>query len=105
MLVYAIGIHYLIASSISVLAGISISFILNRNLNFKVKEKTIRRFIIFLLVGLSGMVIGNLILYVCIDCLNHGMIISKLLSIVSSAIFQFLLNKYVTFRPTDTKSS
>lgn len=37
-----IGIFYLIANCISVLIGISTSFILNRSYNFKVKNKSMR---------------------------------------------------------------
>ena len=100
LLVY-LAIPYLAANCISVLVGITTSFILNRNYNFKIKDNTKRRFVIFLTVGLCGLVLSNLILYLCIDhfCINK--IISKLLSIGLVVFFQFLLNKYLTFRPTN----
>jgi putative flippase GtrA len=92
--------HYILANCISVLAGITTSFILNRNLNFKVKDKTPQRFSIFLIVGLCGMLLSNLILYVCIDLMDINKIVSKLLSIVLVVIFQYILNKYITFKPS-----
>ena len=101
LLVYVIGFHYLIANIVSVLVIIPISFVLNRNVNFMTKEKTIRRFITFLLVGLFGILFTNIILYVCIDIFYIDKISSKLFSIVSVALLQFLLNKYVTFKPTN----
>lgn len=99
ILVQVLGIHYLVANCISVLAGISTSFTLNRNYNFKVKDKTTRRFTIFLCVGLCGLMLSNAILYTCINTFEMNKIVSKLLSIVLVVFFQFLVNKYLTFKP------
>lgn len=93
-----IGIHYIIANCISVLVGITTSFALNRSINFKVKDKTGKRFLIFLTVGLCGLLLSNLILYVGIDMLSGDELIVKLASIVLVVGFQFLLNKFVTFK-------
>lgn len=94
------GMYYMLANSISVLAGISTSFLLNRQYNFKVKDAAFRRFSIFLTIGLIGMLLSNLILYCCIDVMGADEFLSKLLSIVLVALFQFVLNKYITFKPT-----
>lgn len=102
-LVQLVGLQYLVANCISVIAGISTSFYLNRNYNFKVKDHTKRRFSIFLTVGLCGLVMSNLILYLCIDNLGMDKLISKLLSIVLVVFFQFLVNKYLTFKPTNNE--
>lgn len=93
-------IHYIVSNCISVLAGISTSFILNRTYNFKVKDLTTKRFSLFLLVGICGMMISNFILFLCIDCMHINKILSKMLSIVLVVIFQFLINKNITFKPT-----
>ena len=103
LLVQLVGLQYLVANCISVIAGISTSFYLNRNYNFKVKDHTKRRFSIFLTVGLCGLVMSNLILYLCIDYLGMDKLISKLLSIVLVVFFQFLVNKYLTFKPTNNE--
>ena len=95
-----LGTHYLIANCISVLVGITTSFLLNRSYNFRVKDQAVQRFVVFLAVGLAGMLLSNLILYVSIDELGIRPAIAKLLSIVLVVFFQFLLNKYVTFRTT-----
>lgn len=92
------GVYYLLANCISVLVGITTSFILNRKYNFKVKDHAGKRFSIFLTVGLCGMFLSNLILYVGIDELHHNSMIVKLVSIVFVVFFQFILNKYITFR-------
>lgn len=101
VLVQVLGVHYIVANCISVVAGISTSFILNRNYNFKVKDKTGRRFGIFLCVGFTGLLLSNLILYTCINTFALNKIVSKLLSIVLVVFFQFLVNKYFTFKPNE----
>ena len=93
-----IGIHYIIANCISVLVGITTSFALNRSYNFRVKDKTAKRFLIFLTVGLCGLLLSNVILYVGIDMLSGDELIVKLASIVLVVGFQFILNKFITFK-------
>lgn len=93
-----VGVYYLLSNCISVLVGITTSFCLNRAYNFKVKDKTFRRFSSFLIVGLCGLVLSNIILWVGIDKIQWNSSLIKLLSIVLVVFFQFLLNKHVTFR-------
>lgn len=102
-LIKGIGIYYLIANCISVIVGITTSFTLNRKYNFKVTDRPIRRFAIFFVVGMCGMILSNVILYVCIDLLMIDNIVSKLLSIVLVVFIQFLLNKFVTFKKQENE--
>lgn len=92
-----VGIYYLIANCISVIVGITSSFILNRAYNFKVKDKTKLRFAIFLTVGLCGLCLSNLILWIGIDKLAGDKLLVKLASVIFVVFFQFLLNKFITF--------
>lgn len=102
-LIQLMGISYLPANCISVFGGISTSFYLNRNYNFKVKDHVAQRFSFFLIVGLSGLMLSNIILFICIERMSMNKIISKLLSIVLVVLFQFLLNKYKTFKPSNNE--
>ncbi len=92
------GVAYLMANLISVNAGIITSFILNRNFNFKVKDKIVSRFVSFYFVGLLGLAISSLMLFVMIDILNYDKSFSKIVSIVVIAFIQFFLNKFITFK-------
>lgn len=98
LLVNIVGIHYLIANTCSILIGITTSFTLNRYYNFKVKDKTKQRFVIFLCVGLFGLLISTMILYICIQQLKLDELLSKLLSIVFVVVMQFIINKNITFK-------
>lgn len=99
-LVSICDMNYLISNCISVFTGISTSFHLNRKYNFKVKDHVRRRFMVFLAVGLSGLLLSDLILYFCIDLMHMDKYISKLLSIVLVVFFQFLANSNLTFKQT-----
>ena len=96
----SMGLFYIHANCISVLVGIGSSFLLNRHFNFKVKDAVLRRFVIFLIIGLAGLLLSNLVLYSCIEWMVLDKLVSKLLSIILVALFQFVLNKYITFKPT-----
>lgn len=89
---------YLWANIISIHVGIFMSFILNRSFNFKVKDKTTQRFLSFYAVGLTGLGISELMLYLMVTLGGMNELLCKLISIVVVALIQFLLNKYITFK-------
>lgn len=91
---------YLWANVISTHCGIFCSFLLNRQFNFKVKNKTVIRFLSFYIVGLIGLGISSLLLYLLVDIASLNEIVCKLLTIVLVAIIQFILNKFITFKNT-----
>ena len=89
---------YLWANIISIHVGIFTSFVLNRSLNFKVKDRTPQRFLSFYAVGLTGLGISEGMLYLMVTLGGMNAVICKLISIVVVALIQFLLNKYITFK-------
>ena len=91
---------YLWANIISIHVGIFTSFVLNRSLNFKVIDKTTQRFLSFYTVGLTGLGISELMLYLMVTLGGWNELICKLVSIVVVALIQFVLNKFITFRKT-----
>lgn len=89
---------YLWANVISIHVGIFTSFVLNRQINFKVKNKTALRFLSFYTVGLVGLGISELMLYLMVTVGGMNELVCKLISIVVVALIQFVLNKYITFK-------
>ena len=89
---------YLWANVLSIHVGIFTSFMLNRSLNFKVKDRVTVRFLSFYTVGLIGLGISELMLYLMVTVCGFDEVLCKLLSIVVVALVQFCLNKYITFR-------
>lgn len=90
--------YYILANIISVNCGIINSFLLNRYFNFKVKNKSVFRFMIFYVVGIMGLLISSGLLYLMVDLGNMNLLISKGVTIFVVTLFQFMLNKNVTFR-------
>lgn len=97
-LVEFVGLYYIIANCISVSIGICISFLLNSKYNFKVTDGKARRFTIFFLVGLTGILLSNCILYFVTEILGFFYFIGKIVSLVSVSLCNFTFNKFVTFK-------
>ncbi|HIZ16323.1 MAG TPA: GtrA family protein [Firmicutes bacterium] len=93
-----IGINELIANLISVNIGIACSFIFNSIITFKMTDKKLKRGIKFFLVGYCGLGLSTLILFIGTKVFYINEIVVKLISIFIVALFQFILNKLITFR-------
>ncbi len=89
---------YLAANVISVHCGIFTSFFLNRQFNFKVKDRTSHRFKIFYLVGLTGLGVSEVLIYLLSEQMGMSYQYSKIITIFVTALLQFLLNKFITFK-------
>ena len=94
-------IPYLWANVISVHCGIFTSFFLNRQYNFKVKDKTSKRVKLFYLIGLSGLAVSELLIYILSERMGMEYRLSKIITIFVAALLQFLLNKFITFKKTN----
>lgn len=91
-------INIYIANLISINIGITVSFFLNTYFNFKLKNNLIKRAISFFSVGYIGMLLSMLILYIGTNLINIKAIFVKLFSVIIVAMFQFILNKIITYR-------
>ena len=99
--VLGLWIPYLWANVLSVHCGIFTSFFLNRSLNFKVKDKAAQRFTIFYLVGLSGLALSEGLIWLLASQFAWNPILAKLLTVFVVALYQFLLNKFITFKKSN----
>ena len=92
---------YLWANVISIHCGIICSFLLNRTFNFKVKDKTPQRFVSFYVVGLIGLGISELMLYVMVTIGGWNELLCKLISVVIVAAFDSpaFINPIVNIHP------
>ena len=93
-------VYYLIANCVSVTCGLTNSFILNRKYNFKVKDKTLKRAIMFFLVGFCGLLLNSTLLYVFINYTHFITPVAKICAIVIEVLLQFTVNSLVTFKKT-----
>lgn len=96
-LVYRVNIYSIVANIFSVLVGILISFFLNLNFNFKVKDRVFVRFLSFFAVGVLGLLLSTGIIALG-EKLDWDIFITKIGSIFIVAMVQFILNKLISFR-------
>lgn len=89
---------YLWANLISTHIGIFTSFLLNRSYNFKLKDNTLQRFLSFYAVGLTGLGLSSIMLWLMVDKIQWNKLVCKLITIAVVALVQYILNKYITFK-------
>ena len=89
---------YIVANIISVHCGVICSFTLNRQFNFKVKDQTIKRFLTFYTVAMFGLFLSSLLLLQFIEKGGLDTKPAKAITILITAVFQFTINKSITFR-------
>ena len=92
------GIYYQYINILSASAGIVNNFFLNAMLNFKVRDRLVKRFLIFYAVGCAGIGLTALLLFLLIEKLRLDAVLAKALTIVAVTIVQFVLNKCITFK-------
>lgn len=92
------GLHYQLANFMSVSFGIVNNFFLNRQFNFKTKDRTLARLCSFYAVGMFGWALSAGLLWLFIEQMTLNTLVAKLGTIVFVTIVQFCLNKFITFR-------
>jgi putative flippase GtrA len=99
--ILASSMGILFSNSISIIVGISISFMLNSLYNFKKIDKIHRRAIKFITVNGIGFGISNIFMYLFS---NQSKILElKIFTMVVVASIQYILNKKWTFRTYGNK--
>ena len=95
------AIHYLVINIISISCGITNNFFFNAKLNFKVRDNYFRRYVKFYLVGLFGIIISNVLLFLLQEWLAISIIFSKIVTIFVVVIVQFFLNSKYSLAPSN----
>jgi len=114
LMVRVLHIHELVANPISMSVGIVNNFFVNAYFNFKKTDKILARLLSFYVVGLSGILVSNLFLWLFngvmggfIDSIlgflwellvQYRLELVKAASIVFIAIMQYFLNKRFSFK-------
>lgn len=94
------GLHYLVSSTISFSVGLVITYIFsifwvfdNRTLKSKWAE-----FLVFVLIGVIGLVLTNFFLWIFTDKLGLHYLLSKIITTVLVFIWNFIAKKSLLFR-------
>jgi putative flippase GtrA len=101
-LIRFVGVNYLIAAGIGFLLGLVVIYFLSIRLVFRDRAMTdpVTEFLVFGAIGVAGLALNWLVLYIAVDKLSYGYGLSKLISAVLVFCFNFTLRKFALFNKT-----
>lgn len=91
-------VGYQAANALGYLGGTVLSFMLNSRYNFRVQDRLLRRFVLFLLVALLGFATSAVLLDMLIERIGIDRYLAKVATLVAVVLIQFNLNRRVAFR-------
>ncbi len=93
------GLHYLLSSSISFLLGLIVTYIFSIFWIFDVRsrEKKWEEFLIFAAIGLVGLALTELFMYLFTSLLDLHYLISKIITTILVTIWNFTAKKLMLF--------
>lgn len=99
LLTEVFGLHYLVSATISFLAGLVVNYLLSTSWIFRKStlENKWAEFLIFAVIGVVGLGLNNLLLYLFTDKLHIHYMISKLLTTAIVMIWNFGARKIILF--------
>jgi putative flippase GtrA len=95
-----VGVGYQVANLASYAAGTLVSFVLNRLITFKVKDRTAQRMGLFFMVAAIGYVLSTGALWLMVEQFGLAPLVAKVLTLFIVLVVQFSLNRAITFRAT-----
>ena len=93
--IYLFALDKIIANIISIHISMLISFSLNTFLNFKKKDKLLRRFLLFYSFILLGVGLSSIIINFGTAYLN--VLLVKFIAMNIVAVFHYTLNRFITY--------
>lgn len=93
------NIYYVVSATISFLAGIAITYILSKFYIFtktKIHNK-INEFTVFLVIGITGLILNNIFLYVFTEYLGIYYMLSKFFVIIITYLWNYFARKKLIF--------
>lgn len=95
------GLHYLLSATIAFIFGLAVNYFISTLWVFrkgKVKNRYVE-FLFFALIGVVGLGLNALIMYVFTDLLSIYYLLSKIISTFLVFMWNFLARKYLLFNP------
>lgn len=92
LLIHVFKVNYLVAASIAFCVGLIVNFAVSHNRIFKNQriKNNVYNFAAFTAIGVIGLCVNAVILWVCFDIMNLSLIVSKCISVVIVFFWNFL---------------
>lgn len=99
------GLHYLLSAAVSYSAGLVVSYLLSVLWVFPKSRLKSRaaEFSVFVVIGLAGMGLNELLLWLLTDVLLFSYLASRLISAVIGYIWKYVLRKAILFTGAGAK--
>ncbi len=94
------GLHYLLSATISFILGLTVNYLLSISWVFNNGKLSNRllEFLVFALIGVIGLGLNTLIMYVSTDLLSIHYMISKIISTILVFFWNFFARKIILFK-------
>lgn len=94
-----LGLFFLYANMLAILVAMTLSFFVNKYWTFNNFEKKLKsQYAKFFLIGVVYFFLYNIIFYLCVHNLKIYDLLAKLIAIAIGLCWNFVANKYWTFR-------
>lgn len=93
-----IGVHLVIANSVSFICGLLVSYILNRLWVFSSRAAVKRQFFIYVLLAGINFSISNIMILLLVDGLNISSPFAKIMIMVTIASWNYILFSKIIFK-------
>ena len=93
------GFHYLLSATIAFLLGLTVNYLLSVCWVFTERkiERRLLEFTIFAVIGIVGLLLNNLIMYLFTDIVRLNYLISKIIAAVLVLLWNFGARKMILF--------
>ena len=94
-------IHHLVSAIIAFVAGLITNFFLSKLLVFKANEarvNAVMEFVSYAVIGVIGLGITELIMFLFTDCLNTHYMISKVIATAVVLVWNYLARKLILYK-------
>jgi putative flippase GtrA len=100
LLTESLGIYYILSATISFIAGLIINYIISTQWIFKKSRlsNTAIEFIVYGIIGVIGLLLNDLILYLFTDIMHNHYMISKLIAAALVMGWNFVGRRTILFK-------
>lgn len=94
------GLYYLLSATISFILGLVVNYLLSKSWIFRKSKLTSRwtEFIIYSIIGVVGLGLNTLFLYLFTDCLHIYYMLSKIITAALVMLWNFFARKIILFK-------
>ena len=100
LLTEVVGLHHLVSAAIAFILGLICNYVISTAWVFgesKVSNRWVE-FVIFSIIGVIGLGLNELIIYLCTDVCGLHYMLSKIISTVIIFFWNFFARKFVLFK-------